>query len=180
MKISRIVSGGQLGVDIGALDGAIYANFPHGGFCPKGRRSEKGRIPDIYHLVETKTDDYRERTELNVINSTATLIFTDGKLSGGSKLTAGFAKKHKKPCLHIDLSQEEQRAPNLVTSYRQPHVIKKINDWMDGIGQENIILNVAGNRESKSQGIQGRVKVLIVDLLIATKSATCYGINNEG
>ena len=37
--IEKLVSGGQTGADIAALDVALNYNFPHGGWCPKGRLS---------------------------------------------------------------------------------------------------------------------------------------------
>jgi len=36
-SVMRIVSGGQTEADRAALDWAIANNFPHGGWCPKGR-----------------------------------------------------------------------------------------------------------------------------------------------
>ena len=58
-------------------------------------------IPDKYQLQETSSKEYLHRTEQNVVESDATLIFTIGKLTGGSLKTLEFAKKHKKPVLHI-------------------------------------------------------------------------------
>jgi hypothetical protein len=49
----KIVSGGQTGVDRAALDWAIQRGIPHGGWCPRGRRAEDGRIPERYRLRET-------------------------------------------------------------------------------------------------------------------------------
>ena len=43
--IEKLISGGQTGADIVALDVAMQHDFPHGGLCPKGRRSEPGAIP---------------------------------------------------------------------------------------------------------------------------------------
>ena len=43
--IAKIVSGGQTGADRGGLDAAILLGVPHGGWCPKGRKSEDGVIP---------------------------------------------------------------------------------------------------------------------------------------
>ena len=37
MKLSKIVSGGQTGVDQGALDACRWIKFPYGGWVPKGR-----------------------------------------------------------------------------------------------------------------------------------------------
>jgi hypothetical protein len=51
MVLSRIVSGGQTGVDRGALDAALAAKFPCGGWCPADRRAEDGPIPQRYPLT---------------------------------------------------------------------------------------------------------------------------------
>jgi len=54
--IRKIVSGGQTGVDRAALDFAIGRRIPHGGYCPKGRRSESGRIAAKYRLTECASE----------------------------------------------------------------------------------------------------------------------------
>ena len=53
--VERIVSGGQTGADRAAVDFAIEHGLMHGGWCPKGRRAEDGRIPDRYELKETQS-----------------------------------------------------------------------------------------------------------------------------
>lgn len=40
MTLSRIISGGQTGVDRAALDAALAAGFPCGGWCPKDRAAD--------------------------------------------------------------------------------------------------------------------------------------------
>ncbi|CAG8802226.1 36650_t:CDS:2, partial [Racocetra persica] len=66
-----IRSGGQTGVDQGALDAALDYNE---------KTSESfvlnitGKIPEKYPLIETKTSEYEERTKLNVRDADATLI----------------------------------------------------------------------------------------------------------
>jgi hypothetical protein len=42
----KVVSGGQTGVDRAALDAALAAGLPVGGWCPRGRRAEDGPILD--------------------------------------------------------------------------------------------------------------------------------------
>lgn len=56
----KIISGGQTGDDLAALDLGI----PHGGWIPKGRLTEAGPLSDKYLLTEMKTRSYSKRTEL--------------------------------------------------------------------------------------------------------------------
>src|SRR5450759_2908555 len=109
MPIIKIVSGGQTGADRGGLDAAIHCKIPHGGWCPQGRRAVDGVIPGKYLLQETASSDYLHRNEANVTDSDATLIFTIGKLSGGSLKTMEFAQKHKKPVLHINIGEYSRK-----------------------------------------------------------------------
>ena len=91
--IKKIVSGGQTGADRAGLDVASRWNFPYGGWCPKGRKAEDGAIGGQYLLTETPSSNYLQRTEWNVRDSDATVIFTlSSQLSGGSKRTAEFVR----------------------------------------------------------------------------------------
>ncbi|MDX9833982.1 MAG: putative molybdenum carrier protein, partial [Desulfobulbus sp.] len=40
----RIISGGQTGADQAALDAAIALSLPHGGWLPRGRKTESGPL----------------------------------------------------------------------------------------------------------------------------------------
>jgi hypothetical protein len=51
MALAKIVSGGQTGVDRGALDAALAVGFACGGWCPKDRSAEDGPIPDRYPMM---------------------------------------------------------------------------------------------------------------------------------
>ena len=115
--IEKIISGGQTGADRAALDVAIEMVIPHGGWIPKGRKAEDGRLPDKYRLQETKTINYPQRTELKIVDSDGTLIISHGKLTGGSLLTQTLSKKHGKACIHIDLNEiEESKAVLIISS----------------------------------------------------------------
>ena len=132
-----IVSGGQTGVDRAALEVAIALNLKHGGWCPRGRLAEDGRIPKRYRLRETKSAEYPVRTEQNVIDSDGTLILYRDRLFGGTELTRRFALKHQKPCCLVDLGRG--------------HDTSCVRQW---IADHSIaVLNVAGPRESSSPGI---------------------------
>jgi hypothetical protein len=56
MPLSKIISGGQTGVDRGALDAALVAGFPCGGWCPADRGAEDGKIPERYPLTPLPID----------------------------------------------------------------------------------------------------------------------------
>lgn len=141
-SISKIVSGGQTGVDRAALDVAMFLDIPHGGWCPLGRRSEDGPIPQQYELAETRQRDYSVRTEKNVVDSDGTLILYRKRMSGGTELTHRLARKHRRPFLCIDVDAETRS---------QSDTPESVIRWL---GQKNIrTVNVAGPRESTSPGI---------------------------
>ncbi len=144
----RIVSGGQTGVDRGALDAAMALGIPHGGWCPKGRLAEDGTIPLLYELTETGSPAYAVRTERNVLDSDATIILCRGRPSGGTELTFRLAKRHAKPCLVMDLHK-----PALVGVRR----------WLATVRPAT--LNVAGPRESQAPGITSQAAEFLVRLL---------------
>jgi HAD superfamily hydrolase (TIGR01509 family) len=152
--ITKIVSGGQTGADRAALDFAIKNNIPHGGWLPKYRKAEDGPLPDYYRLREMKTVSYIKRTEQNVIDSDGTLIISHGKLTGGSALTRQFAKRHKRPWLHIDLNKYSDLVDAAVF----------VSRWI----AENVIkvLNVAGPRASKDAYIYSGVRKLLEKSII--------------
>lgn len=78
MLISKIVSGGQTGVDRGALEAAYELGFPYGGLIPKGRLAEDGIVPEKFDQMEVAfRKEYLFRTEWNVTHSDATLIISN-------------------------------------------------------------------------------------------------------
>ena len=102
MPIEKIVSGGQSGADRAALDWALARGVLHEGWCPRGRKAEDGEISGEYRLRETPAGGYIVRTEWNVRDSDATVIFSiAGELSGGSLATHRIAKHLGRPCLHL-------------------------------------------------------------------------------
>lgn len=152
--ISKIVSGGQTGVDRAALDVAMFLEIPHGGFCPLGRRAEDGPISGIYQLRETPERDYAIRTEKNVIHSDGTLILFRQSMSRGTELTHRLTKKHRRPCLCIDLDDP------------QLDRIKAYQDLDTWIAEKNVaILNIAGPRESSSPGVTKMAESFLISAI---------------
>ena len=142
MRLQRVVSGGQTGVDRAALDAAIECGIPIGGWCPKGRLAEDGFVPHRYPLIETPSSKYPQRTMWNVRDSHGTLILIIGPLEGGSALTARHATTLGRPHLVIDLELRLYDAPDRAREFIAANRIT--------------ILNVAGPRESSRPGIYQR------------------------
>lgn len=152
-RVKKIVSGGQAGVDRAALDVAIALGIPCGGWCPRNRYAEDGRIEDRYPLMETPSGDTVQRTEWNVRDSDGTLVLSRGEPSGGTALTIRFAMALGKPFLVVDLAETGGYG--------------RARRW---IGESRIeVLNVAGPRESKCPGIYAEASMLL-------RSALCVHI----
>ena len=147
--LSKIISGGQSGVDRAALDVALELGLPCGGWCPRGRRAEDGMIDDRYPLRETPSNSYVQRTHWNIRDSDATLVINRGKLSGGTRETFDHARRIGKPVYlySIGAPDPEER----LIGWCRSHAIKT--------------LNIAGPRESKDPGIYGQSYVLLRKLL---------------
>ncbi|MDE0146350.1 MAG: putative molybdenum carrier protein [Nitrospira sp.] len=135
--LCKLISGGQTGVDRAALDVAMAADLHVGGWCPKGRRAEDGRIPMAYPLQETPSPHYAQRTRWNVRDADATLVLIRQGPTGGTALTIHTARNLHKPYRVIDL-----------TTNPGP---RDIASWISHTGMT--VLNVAGPRESTCPGI---------------------------
>lgn len=137
--LTKIASGGQTGIDRGALDAALEAQFPCGGWCPEGRRAEDGVIPERYPVTELPGAGYRQRTKRNVMDSDGTLIIYFGELSGGTRETLRFCERLGKPALTVDGAQISiDTAAAAAIDFIAHHRIS--------------VLNVAGPRESTHNG----------------------------
>ena len=153
MKILKVISGGQTGADRGGLNAAMDRDIPVGGWCPKGRKSEDGKIPDRYPLKEHKSPEYPPRTAANVKDSDGTVVYTFGPAERGSALTISLCKKIGRPCLHLDLKKlHYSQAVAKTALFVKRNQIK--------------VLNVAGNRESKSPGIGMLVQKVIGSVIV--------------
>lgn len=135
-----LISGGQTGVDRAALDVAIQLGIPHGGWCPKGRRAEDGRIPDRYQLSELGSPRFADRTRRNVLDSDATLILAWGPLTRGTKLTRQHAEELGRPLWVVPLELGQSTDDTIA--------------WLSRIKPRR--LNVAGPRGSAHAELYGQ------------------------
>lgn len=145
MRLLKIISGAQTGADRAALEWAKANGFQTGGWMPAGFRAEDGNHPtfgSLYGIRCTDSVEYPRRTELNVMDADVTVIFGD-VTSRGSKLTIRLCEKHGKKWHHV---QFPDGGP--------------VNGFLElFLTLANpVVLNIAGNRESKSPGIGTFVK----------------------
>lgn len=150
---SKIISGGQTGVNRAALDAAIEFGIPCGGWCSRGRMAEDGPIDPRYPLRETKSQEYQIRTEANVIEAEGTLILTMGKLTEGAAYAAKVALRYRKPHLIVDLNKKIK--PDTVLKWAVAHKVRAVN--------------IAGPKESKKPGIYGKTRQFLQAVLAEGK-----------
>lgn len=151
----RIVTGGQTGVDRAALDAALRMDLPVGGWCPRGRRAEDGPLAARYPLRETESDDYAERTRLNVRDSDGTLVLCLGPPTGGTGYTVACCRMEGRPMHLVQLGPEARVEPVLA--------------WMRG--HRVRALNVAGPKESTAPGVYAAAGVFLDTLFAALRDA---------
>ena len=147
--IRRIISGGQAGADRAALDAARDADIETGGWVPRGRWAEDGTVPDCYpNMKETCSADPAIRTECNVRDSDATVVFHHGDIFGGTRRTVDAGGELGRPVLCLDLSKcsAEVAAARLL-------------DWASAEGAE--VLNVAGPRQSEDGDIYSAARAVL-------------------
>jgi len=152
LALKKIISGGQTGVDRGALDAALAAGFPCGGWCPEGRVAEDGPIAPRYPVIELPGAGYRQRTRQNVVDSDGTLVVYFGELAGGTRETVRFCEHFRKPVLVVD---------GAIASPTQ--IAAKAADFVTTRGIA--VLNVAGPRENNYPGARAYAEGVVRDLL---------------
>jgi hypothetical protein len=143
MKPLQIISGGQTGADKGGLLGARDCGIATGGCAPKGYRTEIGidyTLKD-FGLHENTHSNYIARTKENVEASDGTALFGD-ITSPGTKMTLDFC-----------------------TVLGRPHIVNPSAAQLKMFIEAHHVecLNIAGNRASKSPGIESAVRQIVVE-----------------
>ena len=153
--VTKIISGGQTGVDTIGLQVARELGIETGGTAPKGFLRERG-IDDedisSYNLTEItdeeqadyterkgKSDPYTGRTELNVRNSDGTVYFYTSDDKAGMLATKRSAEDWNKPFITNPTTEQ-------------------LKQWL--IDNNIKTLNVAGNRGSKLDKNNNVAKIL--------------------
>ncbi|QDU90885.1 Putative molybdenum carrier [Pirellulimonas nuda] len=146
-----IISGGQTGADRAALDFALAAGLAHGGWAPRGRRAEDGPIDPRYGLRETPGWEYSQRTQWNIRDSDATVVFSLAEgVIGGTRLTIELARRLGKPWLHLPRDVGDKAAGD-----REAACGAALRGFLTAYRVRR--LNVAGPRASQAPGIEAFV-----------------------
>lgn len=151
----KVISGGQTGVDRGALRAAKAAGLATGGWMPRGWLTEEGPHPEyseLYGLQEQESADYPARTRRNIEKADATLILAGKMHSPGTRLTVQICERLGKPFAVFD--------PATV-------MVQDVLQWLPNVA----VLNVAGNRESKSPGIERWTERFLEELFASLKGS---------
>jgi hypothetical protein len=149
MALEQVISGGQTGADRAGLIAAKAAGIRTGGWMPLGFLANDGEHPEFaerYGIQEMATRRYPPRTAMNVRRSDGTIRFATEWNSPGELLTLKLCRENGKHFL--DITPDGSITPNHVAAWIEQHDIR--------------VLNVAGNAEETSPGINAYV----VDFLI--------------
>ncbi len=185
----KIISGGQTGADLAALEAAKLLRIKTGGWMPYKFYTEDGpkkEYAELYGLKDMKpmptiASGYIERTKKNVICSTATVVFKI-KSSPGTDKTIGFCITGK--WINVSINPSYQATvfkpvlvlTNCVLNDTDPNSKEYIDDIYSFcqflLDHKIRVLNIAGHRQTKFDPTwQQRVRNF---LLVALRTAPFY------
>jgi predicted Rossmann-fold nucleotide-binding protein len=161
---TKIITGGQSGVDRAALDIAIRQSMPYGGWCPRGGWAEDmpeppGLLGAYPALRETPSKEPAERTEWNIRDSDAVLILVGGggiAVSEGTAYAEKLAEQHEKPLMVVNMDDAAaiERAGEWLTELQTAHRV-----------EDEFKLAIGGPRESQAPGIYEQASRVLDTLL---------------
>ncbi len=159
---TKLISGGQSGVDRAVLDLAVARGLDYGGWCPKGGWAEDypeapGLLNAYPKLNQTPLADPAQRTEWNVRAADACMVLLAAgglEASRGTALGRDLAARYGKPLLVVGLDEADAIEQAAVWLHTQREVF--------GAG---LSLAIGGPRESKAAGIYAKASEFLGALL---------------
>lgn len=127
--LKKIISGGQTGIDRVGLNVGISLGLKIGGWAPKNNLSEDGKVPKLYGLKEYTIPGYAARTEQNILDADATLIFKPEYMcrSQGTFLTRRLCRRHKVGYIVVDACHDFEENAQFIEQWLYDHKIRTLN-----------------------------------------------------
>lgn len=168
MTIARIISGGQSGVDIAALRAAKTKRVPTGGAMPRGWRTLAGAHPEyeaLYGMHEHRSAEWKPRTYENVKASDITIRIAVDFQSNGEVCTMNAIEHHGRP--HYDIPVRRENGGLIVAESDIFDAVWKIEEVAGTILSRHVTVNIAGNSERTSPGIERYAEGIVMMLIDA-------------
>lgn len=125
--LKQIISSGQTGAERAALDAALAAKLPVGGYCRRGRLAQDGHLDVRYPLIELDDPDTSVAIQ-NAANSDGSLICYQGQPHAELAEAICFCLAESLPCLLIDLELvNHEKAAGALEGFIEAHGIKKLH-----------------------------------------------------
>lgn len=170
MKISKIRTGGQSGVDRAAMDIAREYGIPLCGWCPKNGWAEDyphapGLLKDYPELLETPSEGTKQRTEWNMRDADAilTIIPEGSQPSPGTDIGLSEGEKLEKPMLTVSGMDD----------------VPKILVWLDRL-PGRIDLCIGGPRESECHAAYAAARKILLTVFENVPGMMKGKDNDEG
>lgn len=138
--LKKVISGGQIGVDMAGVGTAHLVGLETGGMMPKGFRTKLGPLSPTmvkaFGFEEHGSPYYAPRTAWNVKHSDGTIRLAHNFDSPGEKCTLRYIKQYDKPRRDVPLRFKDGR-------WQATDVPENVAYWINANNIET--LNVAGN-----------------------------------
>ena len=166
LGVTKIISGGQTGGDIGGVRAGKQLGVETGGTLPNGWKTQDGSKPEYateFGMTQDSSSSYVPRTMKNVDNADATIAVVWGKSVGTDK-TIGYAQTGKWGYGVRETKIEGGHRPVLVITTKDvKEAAKQIREFVLDTGAKT--LNIAGHREGSQPGIEAFTTKMLVDAL---------------
>jgi hypothetical protein len=183
IRLCKVISGGQTGVDQGVLRAAIrFAGIETGGWAPKFWFTEEGpriELGLVYGLKEDRDNHYASRTRKNAAESDGTILIADKRVPPHA-LARRYDDEEELPRRAVDPvhSPGTQLAIRTLAELGKPYLmlrsvdirepmasdLESVKEWL--IENDIATLNVGGNRESGNPGIGELTEKFFVSLFL--------------
>jgi hypothetical protein len=168
--LRKVVAGGQTGVDQAGLRAARQVGLETGGWCPPDCKSLDGPIPPEFGLKPTPEEKSTKalevprslRTEWNVRDSDATLIFRQGIAGCTNDPEPSLFRNDPGTAFTVECAEKYTPRPLLVCDPDNSQTAPRIIQWIRSHSIET--LNVAGPAEQTSRGIGKRAEKLFLEV----------------